>query len=44
MRIYLAGNSQYSLIWYYIALYHQKALLSYHYIENENKKFWKKQL
>lgn len=40
MKVYLAGNSQYTPIWVYIAKEHKKALLSYHYVANENKTFW----
>jgi len=42
MNVYLAGNSQYQSIWVYIARQHQKALLSYHYVENEGRPFWKR--
>lgn len=44
MKLYLAGNSQYSGVWEYIAREHEKALLSYHYLENEDKPFWQKTL
>jgi len=42
MNVYLAGNSQYQSIWVYIAQKHTKALLSYHYVENEGRPFWKR--
>jgi hypothetical protein len=42
MKVYLAGNSQYLDVWLYIAVLHEQSLLSYHYVENEGKRFWGK--
>ena len=40
MKIYPAGNNQYTKIWLVISELLQKALISYNYVELENKTFW----